>query len=241
MPRLSSLTSKILVNAISAATAIAGIAGPAPSLINTFSASNISSLTYGATLPVGALLLAHFGHETNNSTPGTITGVTGGGLTWTKLTSINAAIGRGQSAHVWYAKNNTGNSIGSFVVSWSGNSYDDMAWTLSSWSGVNLDSPFLGGSTVTYGTPNNGQATLTVSNTVPYVTHVVYNSQSTSALGYQLSNSTQVITVEEGGNTLYEYTYLGYKKISTIGSQTYSSSGSGQQYAAIGLVLTAAT
>jgi len=218
-----------------------GSSGPAPSLITSFSTSNNNSLTYNATLPSNAILLAHFGHETNSSGPGNITAVSGGGLTWTKLTSVNAVTSQGQSAHVWYAINNTGSGIGAFTVTWSGSSFDDMAWTLSSWSGVNLASPFVGGSTVTYGTPNNGQATLTVSNSVPYVTHVVYNSQPTSTAGYQLSNSTQVAVVQEGGNALYEYTYLGYKQISTIGSQTYSSSGSGQQYAAIGLVLTAAT
>jgi hypothetical protein len=209
-------------------------------LISYVSGSNTSSLSYDLTLPAGALLLAHFGIETNSSTPGDIASVSGGGLTWTKLISVNGA-STGQAAHVWYAKNSTGNSIAPFTVNCATSGYDDMAWTVSSWSGVNLASPFLGGNTVTYGTPQNAAATLTVANTVPYVTHVVFNSQPTSSGAYRLSNSTQVVIVEEGGNTLFEYIYLGYKQISTIGSQTYTSSGSGQLYAAIGLVLTAAT
>jgi hypothetical protein len=212
----------------------------APSLITSFGASNINTLTYNATLPAGALLLAHFGIETNSATPGDITSVIGGGLTWTKLTSVNAATSEGQSAHVWYAINNTGTSIAPFGIFWTGSAYDDMAFTVSSWSGVNLASPFSGGSTVTYGTPNNGRASLTLTNSVPYVTHVVFNSQPTSASLYAMDNSTPVQAVTEGGNTLWEYIYLGYNPINAAGSQTYLSGGTAQRYAAIGLVLTAA-
>jgi hypothetical protein len=212
----------------------------APSLITSFSTSNQSLLTYNATLPAGALLLAHFGIETNSATPGDITNVNGGGLTWTKLTSVNAASSAGQSAHVWYAINNTGASKIPFDVTWGGSGYDDMAWTLSSWSGVNLASPFSGGSTVTYGTPNNARASLTLTNSAPCVTHVVFNSQPTSASLYAMDNSTPVQAVTENGNTLWEYIYLGYKPINAAGSQTYLSGGTAQQYAAIGLVLTAA-
>jgi hypothetical protein len=114
-----------------------------------------------------------------------------------------------------------------------------MAWVITAWSGVSLSNPF--GGTATYGgssgSPNTAAFTLT--NLVANSLHVVWDSNSLSGgIGSVVVNPSQQIAVPgDGGGERNQYTYLGYRNVSELTAQTYTSASS-TEHAAIGLVLT---
>ena len=214
-----------------------------PSLVlsATSSGANITSLVYSSTIPANTLLLAHFGIETNSSTQGDITSVTGGGLTWTKLTSVNfGSSSPGQAAHLWYAINT--NAQSAFTVSWTNSaSYDDMVAALSAWSGVKTASPFVGSAVTSFNVSNSFIPSLTLnSSSQAGTTHVVWAASAESSgsgnLSFSGSGVTQVAYPGTTAKIKYQYGYLGYKQQTLAGSYSYTAAGS-TPHTAIGVIL----
>jgi len=78
-----------------------------------------------------------------------ITGISGGGLVWTRKSSKShyssheaSNAGVYQTSEIWYAVNNSGNTIQDNVQITYENQFDDQAAIISTWSGVNLTSPW---------------------------------------------------------------------------------------------------
>ena len=214
-----------------------------PSLISgaTNSGANITSLAYLATIPANTLLLAHFGIEMNSTTQGNITSVTGGGLTWTKLTSVNfGSSSPGQSAHLWYATNT--NAQSAFTVSWTNStSYDDMVVALSAWSGVKTASPFVGSAITSFSVSSVTPSLTLNSSSQAGTTHVVWAASAESAgtspnLSFSGSGATQVAYPGTSAKVKYEYGYLGYKQQTLAGSYSYTAAAS-VPHTAIGVIL----
>jgi len=126
--------------------ALVGVSS-SPTLDNTQSAyeSSTYSTQFSFTANDATVIVISAGVESGPyaGVPRNITSINGLGLTWSlRKKYLDPDSNCGQQSEIWYAINNTGNSVSGTITIIYDSNFDDQATIISSWSGCNLSSPW---------------------------------------------------------------------------------------------------
>jgi len=188
----------------------------------TASASSTSACTSGSfTAAAGSVIVVFSGVEQTSTVTLNVNSISGLGLTWTKhyasgmKPGYNIGVGS-QQQEIWYAINNTTNSISDTITVNYSTTFDDQAMVIASFSGCDLSNPWLSG----------GDATAAGTTGTPTVTLPAINKANTLALAFTGTNYnigpnnytsgwTNLNAITNGGADYWEYIAVSYKTFTT--------------------------
>lgn len=119
--------------------------GASPTVDNYLTGENNSTNSISLYFSASAysVIVVASGVENNQGNVSTITGITGGGLTWTRRSQyVDPLSGVHQKAEIWFAVNNNPSAFEDTIVVTFDNQFDDQATIISSWSNCVLNNPW---------------------------------------------------------------------------------------------------